>query len=124
MKTYSEWLAMDRETRFPLRDEISSDVSALETIYGESVSAGEPPRETVRKLIEKIGYPRAAAAVGTLVNHSAWDGRISRKNAAWAAGLENSWDEEAAQYMRIYTNRIHMAHLSQLADAMQKAGNA
>ena len=124
MKTYSEYLALDRETRFPLRDEIRADVKTLETIYGESVSAGQPPRETVRILIEKIGFSRASAAVGTLVNHYAWDGRIGRKNAAWAAGLENAWDEETASHMGVYTNRIHMAHLDQIADAMRKAENA
>ena len=125
MKNYSDYLALDREIRFPLRDEIRADVKTLETIYDESVSAGQPPRETVRILIEKIGFSRASAAVGTLVNHSSeWDSRISRKNAAWAAGLENAWDNETAFHMGVYTIRIHMAHLNQIADAMRKAENA
>ena len=124
MKTYSEYLSMDPETRFPLRDEIRADVKTLETIYGESVSAGQPPRETVRAFIEKTGFSRAVAAVGTLVNRSAWDGRISRKNKEWAAGLVNAWDEETASHMHVYTNNIHMAHLDQIADAMRKAEKA
>lgn len=70
--------------------------------------------------MEAVGYEAAVEIIASLVNRSAWDGRISRRSAEWANAQENSWDEEACSSLSLYTNRIHMAHLDQIAAAMMK----
>ena len=95
-----------------------ANVAALETIYGETIEA--TPADTIKQLVDAIGYDAACATVATLVNCSAWDGRISRWAADWAAGIENSLDENAAVKAHVYSNRIHCTHLDQMAGAMMK----
>ena len=70
--------------------------------------------------VEAVGYEAAVEIVASLVNRSAWDGRISRRCAEWANTQENAWDEEARSRLSIYTDRIHMVHLDQIAAALME----
>ena len=113
MKTYSEWLALG-ENRWSARDELQADVKTMKTIYRETHDDG--PKKTAAAFVAAIGYNRAAAALGTLVNRHAWDGRISHRVSAWAAALPCSWDEEAARHFSVYADDvIHLANLDWLA---------
>lgn len=100
------------------REELREAVSLLEATYTET--RDETPTDTVKKYMALAGSELAQIAVATLVNRHAWDGRISRRSAEWAAGIAGSWDEDAACRMGIYTNKIHLAHLDQIAQAMRK----
>ena len=95
---------------------LRKDVDNLEKSYVAHITG--TPAETIAEFCETVGKERAVEIIATLVNRHGWDGRISRANKAWAA--EHGYDEEAAQKMNIYTNKIHMAHLDQLATAMRK----
>lgn len=121
MKTIENLRSMfteNREAYFSMLNGLKANVRTLETIYGETI--GSTPADTIKKFVDAVGYDAAVVAVATLVNRSAWDGRISRRAADWAASIENSLDETAAIEHGIYTNRIHCAHLDQLAGAMMK----
>ena len=109
------------ENRFDIKKTMQDDVKTLETIYGNNVGMySARPDETISEYVQAVGYGRACAAVASLVNRSAWDGRIDKRNAAWAVSVAGALDEECCEHFSIYTNRIHMGHLNQLADVLRK----
>ena len=70
----------------------------------------------------EVGRGLADTVLASLINRSAWDGRIDKRVAEWAAAIPEAWDEEAAVKLGLYTSRIHMAHLNQIGNAARKAG--
>lgn len=119
MKNITELLEAGRAADYrAVREELRETVSTLEAIYSETIEL--TPADTVARFKEAVGEELAQTAIATLVNKSAWDGRISQKSKTWAEGIAGAWDEEAAQRMGIYTNRIHMSHLDQIAREMTK----
>ena len=119
MLTWTE-LKEDNIRRRGISKAISADIKTLETIYGRNVDMySARPSETMMEYLGAVGFNRAAAAVATLVNSSAWDGRISKCNAAWAAEIPGALDYEAAANMYMFTNLIHKCHLNQLADVLR-----
>ena len=125
VNTIHEQVTANREQWFQYRRTLEANLSTLETIYAAQYDAESPlyhstPAQTVAAFVESVGYEAAVEIVASLVNRSAWDGRISRRCAEWANAQENSWDEEACSRLSIYTNRIHTAHLDQIAAAMMK----
>ena len=99
---------------------MSADIKTLEAYYRKNVDMYTcRPDDTILDFIRAVGFDRASAAVATLVNQSAWDGRISKRNAAWAAEIPGALDNEAANHLYMYTNEIHKAHLNQLADVLR-----
>lgn len=95
-----------------LRDALAD----FERVYRLTIE--ETPRLCAEALIDIAGEIPARAIVATLVNRSAWDGRISKAAAEWARGVDEALDEAASIDMWIYSNDIHMAHLDQIARAM------
>lgn len=77
------------------------------------------PEETVAKFVEAVGYGLAQFVAASLVNGSAWDGRISSRSKAWAESVEDALDREATLAATFY-NHLHCAHLNQIAEAMAK----
>lgn len=125
VNTIHEQVTANREQWFQYRRTLEVNLSTLETIYTAQYDAESPlyhstPAQTVAAFVESVGYEAAVEIVASLVNRSAWDGRISRRCAEWANAQGNSWDEEACSRLSIYTNRIHTAHLDQIAAAMMK----
>ena len=123
MKTMNEIRTMldaDRAGYFKMKDDLLFDLSRLESIYMHDRMVDHSPAVTVHTLIADIGEEKAEALIATLINHAAWDGRISKAAAAWAQTVESSWDEEAAMKLGLYTDKIHKAHLNQLAEEMMK----
>lgn len=91
----------------------------------------DTPSETVEKAIETFGDLRPVAeAIATAVNLKTWDGRISDKNKSWAKSYtENgrkTYTEDRSPYLITECeymegiDRIHPAHLDQLADLIRK----
>ena len=99
---------------------MSADIKTLEAYYRKNVDMYTcRPDDTILDFIRAVGFEQASAVVATLVNQSAWDGRISKRNAAWAAEIPGALDNEAANHLYMYTNEIHKAHLNQLADVLR-----
>lgn len=119
MKTDKELMKVLEESREAYREvcaKMQDGVKTLESIYGETVLG--KPSETVQRFVEAVGLDTANEVVATLIHRHGWDGRIWRGAKEWAS--DYGWDEEAANRMWVYTNRIHMAHLNQIADEMRK----
>lgn len=125
INTIHEQVTANREQWFQYRRTMKANLATLETLYAAQYDKESPlyhstPAQTVAAYVEAVGYEAAVEIIASLVNRSAWDGRISRRSAEWANAQENSWDEEACSSLSLYTNRIHMAHLDQIAAAMMK----
>ena len=105
--------ATDRDTWIEEYRAIHSDLKALENAYGETCL--KTPKDTLRFCYESIGEARTKTVIASLISYHGWDGRISNTAKRWAATIEDAYDEAAANSISLYTNRIHMAHLDQLA---------
>ena len=111
----------DREAWFAYRRTLSENLATLESIYRASLDGRDTPARTVAEFIKTVGKESAVEIIASLVNRSAWDGRIYPDVKAWAQGFENAWDEESSIRLGLYSNAIHMAHLNQIAGAMMRA---
>ena len=125
VNTIHEQVTANREQWFQYRRSMKANLATLETLYAAQYDEESPlyhstPAQTVAAYVEAVGYEAAVEIIASLVNRSTWDGRISRRSAEWANAQENSWDEEACSSLSLYTNRIHMTHLEQIAAAMMK----
>ena len=91
--------------------ELRGIVSALETAHSTSRDNSNTPNETARLFIKAVGADTAAQCVAAMVRRFSWDGRISRYAREWASGvaLTAEWERRVDD---VYTNSIHMAHLS------------
>lgn len=105
----NEWISEYRRANQALKD--------IENIYGETVCEGKPA-DTIERCYKEIGKALTDDIIASLVNYHGWDGRISNSTKKWAADVPGAYDEEACERVHIYTNRIHMCHLDQLAKAI------
>lgn len=99
--------------------ELRAIIDALESAHRASVGNSNNPHETARLFIRSVGAETAAQCVAAMVRRSSWDGRISRTAKDWAASVALSTDWER-RVDDAYSDAIHMAHLSQIAEAMPK----
>lgn len=99
--------------------ELRNIISALETAHCESCDNSNTPNETARLFIKSVGFETASQCMAAMIRRASWDGRISRTAKAWANGVEIS-AEWARRIDDAYSEVIHMAHLSQIAEAMPK----
>ncbi len=116
INTIHDQIAANREQWFQYIHKIKTNLATLETLYAAQID--NTPAQTVAAYVQEVGYDAAVEVIASLVNQSAWDGRISRRSAEWAKSQENAWDEEAANRLGIYSSCIHMAHLNQIAQAL------
>lgn len=120
MKNFKTMFENDREGTRNILQELRAAVKTLETIHNETLTNDGTPGQTVTAFIEAVGYDTACDVIASLVNVSAWDGRISSKSVQWSETVGTSLDEEAARNYGIYSDRIHKAHLDQIARAMME----
>ena len=105
---------------FILKRTLEQDVKLLdEYLNAEIIEGDNNPDNTVNRFVKAIGKREAATVIATLVNGKAWDGRISKVNAEWAASCEEAFDEKAGNALRISTE-IHPTHLDAIATAMRE----
>lgn len=117
MKTINELTAArieNHEAFFARKKALGTAMEKLVDIY----NATTRPDATVAAFKVEVGEDTAIEVIASMVNQKAWDGRIDRRVKAWAAEQENAWDEQAANKLGLCTDRIHPAHLNQIADAM------
>lgn len=107
---------LDRATRIAARENLTSAVDELEHVY--RITRDATPAETVDAFVAAVGYDDAVAAVATLVNRYSDDARLSHRVVMWAHGIPSAWNTDAALRLGVFTDRIHRAHLDQLAAAM------
>lgn len=98
-------------------------IAMLDEIQREDVTAGNTPRHTWETYVAKLGESAALHTIASLINECAWDGRISQRNANWAADFVAAFDEECMRKMSAFT-KMHMAHLDQIADEARKASQS
>lgn len=125
VNTIHEQVTTNREAWFAYRRTLEASRDTLESLYAAQYDETSPlyrstPAQTVAAFVDAVGYETAVEIIASLVNRSAWDGRISRRAADWASSQENSWDEEACTRLSLYSNRIHCAHLDQIVRAMME----
>ena len=101
------------------RDELLANIKTLDECVSDAVSNGSKVRDAVKLFVSKVGEYAAKVTVASLINRSAWDGRISTANANWAKSIEDAWDEESMTRMYAHA-KMHMAHLDQTADYVRR----
>lgn len=105
---------------FILKRTLDRDTELLdEYVNDEIVNGNNNPDNTVKRFASAIGRREAETVIATLINGKAWDGRISKVNAEWAASCEEAFDEKAGNALRISTE-IHPTHLDAIATAMRE----
>ena len=109
----------NRTVYFLMMRVLKQHVTFLEQCVNDEVINGDNnPDNTVKRFVGEIGKTEAEVVIASLINASAWDGRIDKGNAAWAAGVEDAFSEEAAMKLRM-TTEIHRTHLNAVATAMR-----
>lgn len=101
------------------RDYLLSNIKTLDSIVRDAIDNGGKVRDAVKEFVKQVGSDAAVQTVASLVNRSAWDGRISTANANWAKAIDEAWDEDAMVRMGAYC-KMHMAHLDQTADYLRR----
>lgn len=100
------------------RKDLEKTVETLEAVHADTLQNSNNPHDTARQFIRSVGAETASQCVAAMVRRLTWDGRISRAAREWAEGVNLS-DEWAQRVGEVYSDRIHAAHLSQIAEAMQ-----
>lgn len=118
IETINAILSESRETYRTTAATIREAVKTLESIHAENID--KTPAETVAAYVAAVGHDMAVCIVASLINRCAWDGRISSRCAQWASEQDSAWDEASAEKLCISADRIHRAHLDQIAAAMME----
>ncbi len=93
------------------RNEARQAIARLEAHYAATVGT-TTPADTLSRATENMSAEEVAEAIAILVHSIPWDGRISRTAKAACADIQHCDNDDTA----LYTNRIHAAHLSQMAE--------
>ena len=105
---------------FIVKRTLEHDAKLLNEYLNDEIIEGDKnPDNTVKRFASAIGRREAETVIATLINGKAWDGRISKVNAEWAASCEEAFDEKAGNALRISTE-IHPTHLDAIATAMRE----
>lgn len=113
-------LDLDRETRFETLKAIKENRVALVDCFRTTYEG--TPADTVKALVDRIGYNAAIATVAELVNSVGdWDGRIYDYVRAWAHSVETAATRDEMETYHIYQpSEIHPAHINQIGQAMRE----
>ena len=104
-----------------LCEQLKTMIETLEKIVRQDISDGDSPEHSAEIFIKTVGKHRAEIVLASLVNRVSWDGRLSGENVQWARSCMESFDEDAMSLMHLYSDKIHCAHLDQLADVFRKS---
>ena len=124
MITKDDWLSLAKafpEFRKACTEKLHERITALDEIQSADVTNGESPEHTYSEFENRFGKAIAQHTIACLVNQSAWDGRISPRNAEWAKRVDGSFDEQTMTFEIGEYTRMHKCHLDQVADYARKA---
>ena len=121
VETIKERITENREEWFAHLRRIRWAIANIEQIYLDTRTG--TPADTVAEIVAEIGSEYAVEIIASMVNRISWDGRISRTVKAWASDHPDAWDAEAADKIGIYSDRIHPAHLNQIAEELSAMYN-
>lgn len=119
-----EQVAANRTLFFQHRSDLQANLQTLVSMHiaarcdSDSSLYDCTPAEVIAAYVGVVGYPSALELVGSLVNVYSYDGRIFPYVADWAKGLDCAWDGESSLRLGLTSDRIHMCHLNQLAEAL------
>lgn len=104
------------------RTDLERIICALEQAHENTQATTNKPADTVNAFVSAVGLDAAAYCIAAMVRRVRFDGRISRYAKAWADGqdgldMPEDWMQAVPE---CYSSAIHPAHLSQLAEAMEK----
>jgi len=110
---------MERESRFTTLNTMKENRATLIETF--TATRESTPAETVKALVERIGYPAALVTVAEMVNTvSEHDGRIFPSVREWAAGTgEAATREELHKYGLYQPDALHSCHINQMGEAMR-----
>ena len=112
--------ALEKQLEEAQKDD-NAMIETLEKIVRQDISDGDSPEHSAEIFIKTVGKHRAEIVLASLVNRVSWDGRLSGENVQWARSCMESFDEDAMSLMHLYSDKIHCAHLDQLADVFRKS---
>ena len=98
--------------------EIKRVFEGIVGIYNNDSLGNGKPSATIQKAIDEFGKDAVRETIAVAVNHKAHDGRIYRGNKEWAANVTEMGLGD--DYFLNGIDKIHPAHLDQLADAIRK----
>ena len=110
-----------REDRFTTRKTISANLETLAEIHRQTRTTTDDVNDTIRALVDRLGYDTAVVTVADLVNTvSPYDGRIYDRTREWAASVDEALDYESLYALSIcQPSNIHSCHVDQLGRAMR-----
>lgn len=86
----------------------------LEDIYETDIRDEKTVPHTVDEFIKEVGKEDAIEFIASFCNCAKYDGRISNDVRKWAS--ENGLAENDAIRKRVFSDKIHRAHLNQIAE--------
>lgn len=115
-ETLRQIMLTDRAVYRSFRSACADQLQALHRAHKMTQDSG--PKATAEVLAHEIGRSEANALLASLVNYAAHDGRYDPSVREWSEGLDSANDAEAADMLGLYTDKIHPAHLNQIAHAL------
>lgn len=108
---------LTRPEGLEVRARLRHALETLDALYRADHSTDASPVETVKGYVSEVGMETATELIGTLVESSRKDGRISRRCVEWAESQPTTWDSASSDRCALYTT-IHKSHLDQLCEAL------
>ncbi len=124
MITQNEWESLSKaipEFRKTCKQKMHERIAALDEIQSADISNNRGPDKTYAEFESRFGKGIAQHTIACLVNQSAWDGRISPRNAEWAKSVPGSFDEQTMTFEIGEYTKMHKCHLDQIANAARRA---
>lgn len=97
--------------------ETKAAITEILRIYDETRDT--TPKNTVEKIVASMGTVKAGEAMAAMIKDCSWDGRISRENREYWQKVK-SWNKESDDLGVAGINRLHRAHLDQIAEELRK----
>lgn len=110
---------MERESRFATVKTMKNNREILIDTFRETRDT--TPAETVKVLVNRMGYDKALETVAEMVNCvSQYDGRIFPGVREWAENVESAASREELERFEMYQpDAIHSCHINQLGESMR-----
>ena len=105
------------------KKETQNAIRELIGIYEETRDT--TPQNTAEKIVSAMGTVKAGETMAVLIKDCSWDGRISQENRNYWQKVK-SWEKESeSEFLGVSAiDRLHRAHLDQIAAELRKIHQA